>query len=63
MQNPKKIPNKKPQKAWKMGFRIFFEVGLLSFGFVRHEVAQEMRVGPSKSVYRSRLQITSSCIG
>ena len=30
---------------------------------VRHEAAQEMRVGPSESACRSRLQNTSSCIG
>jgi len=30
---------------------------------VRHEVAQEMRGGPSKSACRSRLQTTSSCSG
>ena len=30
---------------------------------VRHEAAQEMRVGPSKSAYRSRLQTASSCMG
>lgn len=30
---------------------------------VRHEVAQEMRVGPSKPSCRRRLQTTLSCIG
>src|SRR5271169_7191658 len=30
---------------------------------VRHEAAQEMRVGPSKSAYRCRLQTTLSCAG
>ena len=30
---------------------------------MRHEVAQEMRVGPSEPVYRDRLQTTLSCIG
>jgi len=30
---------------------------------VRHEAVQEMRVGPSESACRSRLQNTSSCCG
>ena len=30
---------------------------------VRHEAAQEMRVGPSKPACRSRFQTTSSCMG
>jgi hypothetical protein len=30
---------------------------------VCHEAVQEMRVGPSESAYRSRLQTTSSCKG
>jgi hypothetical protein len=30
---------------------------------VRHEAAQEMRVGPSEPACRSRLQTTLSCIG
>ncbi len=30
---------------------------------VRHEAAQEMRIGPSDSAYRSRVQSTSSCVG
>jgi hypothetical protein len=30
---------------------------------VRHEAVQEMRVGPSESACRSRLQSTLSCIG
>ena len=30
---------------------------------MRHEAAQEMKVGPSKSACRSRLQTASSCMG
>ena len=38
-------------------------IGKSSVVFVRHEAAQEMRVGPSESVYRSWLQTASSCMG
>jgi len=31
--------------------------------FVRHKAAKEMRVGPSKSACRGRLQTTKSCVG
>jgi hypothetical protein len=34
-----------------------------NLGVVRHEAARKMRVGPSESVCRSRLQTTLSCCG
>jgi hypothetical protein len=34
-----------------------------NFNLVRHEAAQEMRVGPSEPACRRRLQTTLSCIG
>jgi hypothetical protein len=38
-------------------------IGIDILDIVRHEAAQKMRVGPSESACRSRLQTTLSCCG